>query len=231
MMAPADLGDPGGRSRLREFAQAILVAVVFALFVRTFLLQAFVVPSPSMENTVLEGDHLIVNKFVFGPRAGPALESLLPRRPVRRGDVIVFKFPEDPRRDFVKRVIALPGDEIEIRDKTVFVNGQPESTPSAFYGDSRVWSDDPRLPESQRRRDQVSPVRVPDGMYFAMGDNRDNSYDSRFWGPVPADYLKGRPLFVYWSWPQDGRYHAGAFGWIAGFFSGTRWSRTLTAVR
>ncbi len=229
--SPAASGDPGYRSRPREFVEAVLVAVVFALFVRTFLLQAFVVPSPSMEDTVLAGDHLIVNKFVFGPRAGSVLGRLLPRRPVRRGDVIVFKFPEDPRRDFVKRVIALPGDEVEIRDKAVFVNGQPESTPSAFHGDSRVWPDDARLPASQRRRDQVSPLRVPDGTYFAMGDNRDNSYDSRFWGPVPAAYLKGRPLFVYWSWNQDGRRHSGAFGWIADLFSGTRWSRTLTAVR
>lgn len=221
----------GGRSRPREFAEAVLVAVVFALFVRTFLLQAFVVPSPSMENTVLAGDHLIVNKFVFGPRAGSLLAPLLPRRPVRRGDVIVFKFPEDPRRDFVKRVIALPGDEVAIRDKAVFVNGKPEFTPGAFHGDARVWPDDAALPESQRRRDQVSSLRVPEEAYFAMGDNRDNSYDSRFWGPVPAANLKGRPLFVYWSWPADGRRSSGAFGWIADFFSGTRWSRALTAVR
>ena len=223
--------DPGHNWRLREFAEAVLVAVVFALFVRTFLLQAFVVPSPSMENTVLAGDHLIVNKFVFGPRGGSLLASLLPRRAVRRGDIIVFKFPEDPRRDFVKRVIALPGDEVRIRDKIVFVNGQPESTPSAFHGDARTWPDDAALPESERRRDQVSPLRVPEGMYFAMGDNRDNSYDSRFWGPVPAANLKGRPLFVYWSWPEEGRQSSGAFGWIADFFSGTRWARTLTAVR
>jgi signal peptidase I len=231
MTASAASGDAGGRSRPREFAEAVLVAVVFALFVRTFLLQAFVVPSPSMENTVLAGDHLIVNKFVFGPRGGSLFAPLLPRRPVRRGDVIVFKFPEDPRRDFVKRVIALPGDEVRIRDKIVFVNGQPESTRSAFHGDARVWPDDAALPESERRRDQVSSLRVPEGMYFAMGDNRDNSYDSRFWGPVPAASLKGRPLFVYWSWSGEGRQSSGAFGWVAAFFSGTRWSRTLTAVR
>ncbi len=225
------MGESVRGSRPREFIEAILVAVVFALFVRTFLLQAFVVPSPSMEETLLAGDHLIVNKFVFGPRAGSALAGLLPRRPVRRGDVIVFKFPEDPRRDFVKRVIALPGDEVEIRDKAVSVNGQPESTPSAFHADPRVSPDDATLPESQRRRDQVSPLNVPERAYFAMGDNRDNSYDSRFWGPVPAANLKGRPLFVYWSRPPEGGRGSGAFGWIADFFTGTRWSRTFTAVR
>ena len=231
MIAPAAVGDSRRGSRSREFAEAVLVAVVFALFVRTFLLQAFVVPSPSMENTLLAGDHLIVNKFVFGPRAESLFERLLPRRPVRRGDVIVFKFPEDPRRDFVKRVIAIPGDEVEIRDKAVLVNGRPESGPGAFHGDPRTWPDDAKLPESERRRDQVSPMRMPEATYFAMGDNRDNSYDSRFWGPVPAAHLKGRPLFVYWSLSPDGRSRSGPLGWIVDFFSQTRWSRTLAPVR
>ncbi|HYU07457.1 MAG TPA: signal peptidase I [Thermoplasmata archaeon] len=224
--------DASRRSHPLEFAQAVLVAVVLALFVRTFLLQAFVVPSPSMEKTVLVGDHVIVNKFIFAPLALPALERLFPCRPVRRGDVIVFKFPEDPRRDFVKRAVALPSDTVEIRSKSVFVNGRRENEPRALHSDPRVWPDEPQLPEGLRRRDQIAPLRVPAQSYFALGDNRDNSYDSRFWGPVPASNLKGRPLLVYWSHPagQGGR-GPGLLGWIADFFKNTRWSRTLLPVR
>ncbi len=218
------------RTHLLEFAEAVLVAVVLALFVRTFLLQAFVVPSPSMEKTVLVGDHVIVNKFIFAPRAVPALDRLLPYRQVRRGDIIVFKFPEDPRRDFVKRAVALPEDTVEIRDKTVFVNGRRENEPRAVHSDPNVWPDEPRLPEGLRRRDQVPPFLVPVESYFALGDNRDNSYDSRFWGAVPASHLKGRPLVVYWSHPSGGGRRPGLVGWIADFFAGTRWSRTLLQV-
>ncbi len=224
--------DAPRRSPPLEFAQAVLVAVVLALFVRTFLIQAFVVPSPSMEKTVLIGDHVIVNKFIFAPRALPALDRLLPRRPVRRGDVIVFKFPEDPRRDFVKRAVALPEDTVEIRDKTVLVNGRQESQPRAHHSDPRVWPDEPQLPEGRRRRDQIARQSVPAQSYFALGDNRDNSYDSRFWGPVPASNLKGRPLFTYWSHSAgaDGR-RPGLIGRIADFFVNTRWSRTFLPVR
>ncbi len=220
------------RSPPREFLEAILVAVVLALFVRTFLVQAFAVPTPSMERTVLAGDHVVVNKFLFAPRAVAALDRLLPRRPVRREDLIVFKFPEDPRRDFVKRAVALPGDTVAIRDKTVLVNGRGEVSAGPFHSETRVWPDDPDVPEGLKRRDQVPLFRVPPEAYFALGDNRDNSYDSRFWGPVPAANLKGRPLFIYWSYPPGGGSGRGrAFGWIADFFSSTRWSRTLLPVR
>ncbi|HEX5856071.1 MAG TPA: signal peptidase I [Thermoanaerobaculia bacterium] len=220
------------RTHPLEFAEAVLVAVVLALFVRTFLLQAFVVPSPSMEKTVLIGDHVIVNKFIFAPRALPAIDRLLPLRAVRRGDVIVFKFPEDPRRDFVKRAVALPADTVEIRNKTVFVNGRREIEPRALHSDPRVWPDEPPLPEGLRRRDQAPPFPVPAQSYFALGDNRDNSYDSRFWGPVPVSHLKGRPLFVYWSHPaSEDRRRPGPVGWIVDFFESTRWSRTFLPVR
>jgi signal peptidase I len=151
---------------------------------------------------------------------------------VGRGDLIVFKFPEDPRRDFVKRAIALPGDAVEIRGKSVFVNGRPESGTAAFHSDPRVRPDDPELPEGLRRRDHVPLLAVPAEAYFALGDNRDNSYDSRFWGPVPAANLKGRPLFVYWSYPPGGgSRRGGAFGGIVDFFRSTRWSRTFLPVR
>ena len=219
------------RTHLLEFTEAVLVAVVLALFVRTFLVQAFVVPSPSMERTVLIGDHVIVNKFIFAPRALAALDRFLPRRLVRRGDVIVFKYPEDPRRDFVKRAVALPSDMVEIRDKTVFVNGHSETEPRALHLDTRIWPDEPPVPEGLRRRDQVSPFAVPAQSYFALGDNRDNSYDSRFLGPVPVSHLKGRPLVVYWSHPAGADLrHSGPVGWIADFFANTRWSRTFLPV-
>ena len=185
-----------GPSPVREYGEVVLVAVVFALFVRTFLVQAFVVPTPSMENTVLVGDHVVVNKFLYAPHRWI---RLLPYRDVRRGDVVVFKFPEDPRRDFIKRAVALPGDLTEIRDKAVFVNGRRQDEPRAIHSDRRTWPDDPQLPDALRRRDQLGPIAVPERSFFAMGDNRDSSYDSRFWGPVPASNLKGRALFVYWS--------------------------------
>jgi signal peptidase I len=214
-----------------EFLEATLVAVVLALYVRTFLFQAFVVPSPSMERTLLAGDHVLVNKFVFGPRGAPALDRFLPRRAVRRGDVIVFKFPEDPRRDFVKRAVALPGDSLEIRDKMLFVNNRRENELLASHSDARLWRDDADLPESLRRRDQIAALRVPPDSFFALGDNRDNSYDSRFWGPIPAGNLKGRPLLIYWSHPPDVAGSRQPIRWLRDFFSQTRWSRTFLQVR
>ncbi|MDQ2971097.1 MAG: signal peptidase I [Acidobacteriota bacterium] len=214
---------------MREYTEVVLVAVVFALFVRTFLVQAFVVPTPSMENTVLVGDHVVVNKFLYAPQRWI---RLLPYRDVRRGDVVVFKFPEDPRRDFIKRVVALPGDVVEIRDKAVFVNGERENEPRANHSESRVWADDAQLPAALQRRDQLAPVRIPPDAYFAMGDNRDSSYDSRFWGPVPGSNLKGRALFVYWSFaPAPAGARSGFPEAVADFFRRTRWSRTFLAVR
>ncbi len=218
-------------SPLREAAEVALVAVLFALFVRTFLLQAFVVPTPSMEKTVLAGDHLVVNKFAYAPHGHAFWTRLLPYREVRRGDVFVFKLPEDPRRDFIKRAIGLPGDTVSIRDKVVFVNGAPEEESQTFHSEARVWPDDPRLPEASRRRDQLAPLRVPAESIFAMGDNRDNSYDSRFWGPVAARHVKGRALFVYWSLRPGGSPRGGLLASIADVFSRTRWSRTFLPVR
>ncbi len=222
------------RTRPREYLQAILVAVIFALFVRTFLFQAFQVPSSSMERNILVGDHLIVNKFLFASTRGGLLSRLVPHRAVRRGDVIVFKFPEDPRRDFIKRVVALPGETVEIRDKVVYVEGIRLADPHVALSDERVWPDDPELPESFRRRDQSRPFTVPPDSYFALGDNRDNSYDSRFWGPVPARNLKGRAMLVYWSYPLEPavRHSVKEIAAIAlNFFRKTRWERTLMPVK
>lgn len=235
--APSEgAGTPPLRRRkpsvLREYGEVVLVAVVFALFVRTFLVQAFVVPTPSMENTVLVGDHLVVNKFIYAPHVRAPWTVLLPYRDVRRGDVFVFKFPEDPHRDFIKRVVALPGDMLEIRDKRVFVNGEEADEPRSLHAERRIWPNDPQLPESLRRRDQLPSVRIPADTFFAMGDNRDSSYDSRFWGPVPTANLKGRALFVYWSLaPPIPSGPSGLGSAVAGLFRRTRWARSFVAVR
>jgi signal peptidase I len=216
--ALADGPSPQGRRPLRERVDALVAAVVFALFARTFLFQAFAVPSRSMEKNVLTGDRLLVNKFLYAPLAD-SLARALPARPVRRGDVVVFRFPPDPSRDFIKRVVGLPGETVEIRDRRVFVDGRPLLEPYVFHSDDRIWPDDPSIPEEKRRRDQLSPTRVPDGAYFVMGDNRDDSSDSREWGPVPGRNLIGRALLVYWSLPP----HEG--------LARTRWERTFLPVR
>jgi signal peptidase I len=228
----------GGRTKAlrswRERADPILAAVVFALFARTFLFQAFAVPTRSMEKTVLTGDRLLVNKFLYAPRGGP-LARLLPGRAVRRGDIVIFRYPEDPRRDFIKRVVGLPGETIAIRDRRVFANGQPLEEPWAFHSDDRIWADDPAIPADRRRRDQLAPSVVPDGSYFVLGDNRDDSSDSREWGPVPEGHLKGRAMFVYWSLPP--RASDAPTGWVALARSPlealrrTRWDRAFLPVR
>lgn len=209
------------RSILREILEAVPIAVVFALFVRTFLLQAYVVPTASMEDNILVGDHLIVNKFVFAPRAVPLFEPFLPQRAVSRGDVFVFKFPNDPARDFVKRAVAVGDDVVEIRDKVVFVNGTALAEPEVTHSDRRI--------DAAGRRDQFGPARVSRGQIFALGDNRDSSNDSRFWGTVPAANVKGRALLVYWS-VAPGR-GGGVLRRTADFFARTRWNRTFLPVR
>ena len=218
----------------RERADPLLAAVVFALYARTFLFQAFEVPSASMEKNVLTGDRLLVNKFVFGPGRGP-LAGLLPERAVRRGDVLVFRYPEDPRRDFVKRVVALPGETVEIKDKRVSVDGRTLVEPYAFHSDDQVWPDDPSIADEHRRRDQMPPTRVPPGAYFVMGDNRDDSSDSRVWGPVPAGHVEGPALFVYWSVrppPSDAPSGLAALVRLPlEIVRRTRWDRTFRAVR
>jgi len=217
-----------GRS-FRVFAEPILAAVVFALFARTFLFQAFEVPSPSMEKSVLTGDRIVVNKFVYAPPTTP-LSSLLPRREPRRGDVVVFRYPPDPRRSFVKRVIGLPRETVAIADKRVTIDGRELIEPYAFHSDDHVWPDDPSISEDRRRRDQLPPTRVPDGAFFVLGDNRDDSGDSRSWGAVPAGHVLGRALLVYWSVPPppSGGVRGPAF---LDALRRTRWDRLFALVR
>jgi signal peptidase I len=192
------------KSTLREYFESILVAVVLALFVRTFVFQAFKIPTGSMKPNLLVGDHLIVNKFIFAPTRFGLERALLPMRPIERGDIVVFKFPDGPERDFIKRVIGLPGDTLELRNQTVLINGQALGEPYAHY----LF---PPAAEGQMDGDlrrKYGPVTVPDGHYFMMGDNRDDSQDSRFWEMtfLPQTYVKGRALFIYWSFdtPEDG---------------------------
>lgn len=215
-------GLPSRRRAWRDYLEATLAAVVLALFVRTFLLQAYVVPSGSMEETLLPGDHLLVNKFVYAPRRLALLSAVLPERPIRRGDVFVFKFPPDPRRDFVKRAIAFEGEIVEIRDKKVLVNGAALEEPQARYEDTETYA--------AGRRDQFGPMRVPEGQVFSLGDNRDRSNDSRFWGTIPRANVKGRALLVYWSAPPEPD-EPSLSSRVGHFFSQTRWERTLRLVR
>ena len=245
--AKAD-GDPKGAavsSRaggvLREYLEAFLIAVIFAIFARTYVVQAFKIPSGSMEQNLLIGDHILVNKFIYGPAASGLERALLPLRSIRRGDVVVFKFPEDPTRDFIKRCVGLPGDRVELRDKHLFVNGDPVADDAyVYHSDRRVFSTSPYYPSDKRQRDNFGPYLVPAASYFCLGDNRDNSNDSRFWGPVPAANLKGRALIVYWSFESTGDEGAwpGLVGKLrqlgrvaANFFSKTRWDRTFRLVR
>jgi signal peptidase I len=220
----------------REYLEALLIAVIFVNFVRIFAFQAFKIPTGSMIDNLLIGDHIIVNKFAYGPHGDGPGSSLLPFREVRRGDVVVFRYPEDPEVDFVKRVIGLPGETIDIRDKAVLVNGEPLTEAYTVFRDPVVVPDKPML--SMRVRDQFGPERVPEGSYFVMGDNRDHSNDSRFWGPVPASMIKGRAFMVYWSFAGEpvrpGDFPGARLRELGGvarhFFSRTRWERTFFVV-
>lgn len=188
------------KSQLRDWTEALIVAAILALIIRTFVVQAFKIPSGSMEDTLLIGDHLLVNKFIYGTQLPFSDEPVLAIRQPERGDIIVFEFPEDKdksyfkRRDFIKRVVGLPGDTIEIRNKNVFVNGEQYITPEAVYKDGNLTAGP---------RDNMPPVTVPDDNYFVMGDNRDRSYDSRFWKFVDRSAIKGLAFIKYWSWDSE----------------------------
>jgi signal peptidase I len=190
------------KSSLRETIEAVVVAFAIALVIRTFVIQAFKIPSGSMIPTLLIGDHLLVNKFLLGtpvdiPFTNVHLFRMPGLRKPQRGDIIVFKYPEDPTRDFIKRVIGVEGDIIESKDKTLFVNGNKQVEAYVQHVDSNI------KPASLDGRDNFGPIRVPQDTVFAMGDNRDQSYDSRFWGFVGLSKIKGKAIVIYWSWDSD----------------------------
>ncbi len=237
------VGNSGRHSSTREWYESLLVAGVFVLFVRTFIVQTYQVPTGSMEKTILVGDHLLVNKFAFAPRL-PALARILPYRQVERGDIVVFKKPGDdvnPGNVLVKRAVAAPRDTIGLRDKVLFVNGKPADGSYVQHLDPEIYrASGPRVSETALLRDQFGPYPVPPGAYFGMGDNRDNSFDSRFWGPIPRANIFGRPFLLYWSYEAEPNSHIwrGALAKIRQladvaihFFSRTRWDRMFTLVR
>lgn len=186
------------RAVVLEYAKAIAIALLLALVIRTFVVQAFKIPSGSMIQTLLIGDHILVNKFAYGVRNPFTREVWIAGRTPERGDVIVFIYPVEPEKDFIKRVVGIEGDTIQIVDKKVYVNGQifPDS-PGVQHTDSKV------IPGSFQPRDNMGPIRVPEGAVFVLGDNRDQSYDSRFWGFVPLKDIKGKAFIIYWSWDGD----------------------------
>jgi signal peptidase I len=234
----AAAAEPDSKSTAREYYEALLIAIIFVNFARIFVFQAFKIPTPSMEDNLKVGDHLIVNKFIYGPRFSGPLANLLPLRDVQRGDIIVFRFPENPEDDYVKRVIGLPGDVLTIRDKKVSINGKQLDEPYVLFTDPQIFPLEPLLPAHFRLRDQYGPITVPEGQYFAMGDNRDNSHDSRYWGGVPRSHIKGRAFMVYWSYEGDPATPGAPLSTrvrelvsvARGFISNTRWHRTFYIV-
>jgi signal peptidase I len=236
MMASA----PFKKSTLREYFESIVIAVILALFIRTFIVQAFKIPTGSMEENLLIGDHLLVNKFVFAPTASALERTLLPIAQVKRDDIVVFKYPEEPDRDFIKRVIGLPGETVEVREKKVYINGKPIDEPFVHF--LQPVSTESVLHEvtSFDVRERYGPVTVPPDQYFVMGDNRDNSQDSRYWGFLPRDYIKGRALIIYWSYEAERGDYAdegpgatlrGLVSVFVHFFTRTRWDRMLHIIR
>jgi signal peptidase I len=212
------------KSTAREYFESIVIAVILALFVRTFAVQAFKIPTGSMENNLLIGDHLLVNKFVFGPTLSAAERAILPMREIDRGNIIVFKWPVEPDRDFIKRVIGLPGETIEMRNKKIYINGRPLDEPYVHFLQAPEEHPGPSEATSEDVQVRYGPVTVPQGHYFVMGDNRDNSQDSRYWGFLPRSYVKGQADMIYWSYDAEGSSS------ILAMFTKTRWSRLLRQI-
>lgn len=228
------------KSTVREYFESIVIAVILALFIRTFVVQAFKVPTGSMEENLLIGDHFLANKFVFGPSVSGLERTLLPIGTIKRRDVVVFKYPEEPERDFVKRVIGLPGETIEVREKKVYINGQALDEPYVRYLQPAGTPSEYQEVTSFDVRERYGPVTVPPNQFFVMGDNRDNSQDSRYWGFLPRENIKGKALLVYWSY-EAGREDYEDAGTEATlrrmgsvfvhFFTRTRWDRMLHPIR
>jgi len=228
-------------SGTRKLVQESAVTLLLFLFVTTTLVQAYVVPTGSMENNILVGDHMLVDKVGFENGGNNWSSYVLPRRDVKRADIIAFRYPEDIRQTFVKRVIGIPGDRIRLENKQVIRNGQTLAEPYARHSDPGIDNDRDNFPTAAAPAAMAPHVRdgevvVPPGMLFVLGDNRDNSLDSRYWGFVPGSYVVGKPLVIYWSFDaptsdlatwnlhhcEDVALH---------FFTKTRWDRTLTAPR
>lgn len=203
LSSESKVSSKASKGKLRENVEALVIAVILALFIRAFVVQAFKIPSGSMENTLLIGDYILVNKFIYGVKLPFTDKTVVPIKDPRRGDIIVFKYPGDPSKDYIKRVVGVGGDSIDIRDKKVYVNGELQENEFAKFTDARTFSDPHRYPENIVQRDNYGPEKVPEGQLFVMGDNRDSSNDSRFWGFVPQSSVRGRAFIIYWSWDKE----------------------------
>ena len=216
---------PRAKSVTREYAETILICVIFVIFSRAFVFQQSKIPSGSMMDTLLVGDYIMVNRFVYAQSDFDWERRLLPVRDLRRGDVVVFKQPNEPEVDYIKRLIGLPGDTIEMRRGQIFVNGEA--------------LDEPYVQDEYRRGlADVAPTKVDPDHYFVMGDHRNQSYDSREWGQVPRGMIKGRALLIWYSFPEDNGQPAGISrqmrSWVekAIYFPfRSRWSRCFTLIR
>lgn len=254
--ASAELEKPAKpKETTAEFVQSIATLLAVGLFIITFCLQAFEIPSSSMENTLLIGDHVFVDRVRLAPPTG--WMKLIPYRDIKRGDIIVFLHPATPGLYVVKRVVGIPGDHIHLQDKTVYVNGQPVDGKYVQHIDHNIipYRDDfPAIPPDQAQDPNITPewqltlpshmdggdLVVPPGVVFGMGDNRDVSLDSRYWGFIPRENIIGRPMFIYWSFEEPpGEYQKTAlsdrigyaFHILIHFFDETRWSRMFRLVR
>jgi len=195
--AAVEMKTSSKRGLLRENIEAILVAVLIALFIRTFAVQAFKIPSGSMKQTLQIGDHILVNKFIYGIKIPYWQKKLVPFKTPQREDIIVFKYPVDPKKDFIKRVVGVAGDVVESRDKQLYVNNKLVNHDYGIHTDSHIY------PGQTRPRDNFGPIKVPENALFVMGDNRDESFDSRFWGFVDLKAVNGKAFIIYWSWDKD----------------------------
>jgi signal peptidase I len=189
--------DDKSKSKFKEYAESIIIAILIALFIRTFLVCAYKIPSRSMVPTLLVGDHILVNKFIYGVKIPLLRRTIIPVSKPKRGEIVVFIFPNDRSKDFIKRVIGVSGDKIQITNKKIFINDEEYKDSYGIFSDSLI------LPKSMGPRDNFGPVIVPEKSIFVMGDNRDESLDSRFWGFVNLEDVEGKAFIIYWSWNRD----------------------------
>jgi len=224
------------KSVFREYFELIAETAIFVFFVMTFVVQAFQIPTGSMDPTLLVGDFLLVNKFAYNQTVFPWEEKVMPRKKIDRYDVAVFKFPQELSKDYVKRVIALEGEKVEIKDKQVYINDNPIAENYKVHNDSQIYTKSDYFQYDDYIRDNFGPVVVPPGHCFAMGDNRDNSSDSRYWGFLPINYIKGRPWIIYFSYnAEPGAYLKTTvrerLKKIVSFIPKARWKRLLKIIK
>ncbi len=235
-----DQKDAPHHSTFREYYVTTVVMTIFALFVTTYVVHPMTVPTPSMEPTILVGDRLLIDKFTLRNAFVTPIPGT-PHHEIHRGDIIVFKFPNQPEVLYVKRAIGLPGETLEIKSKNVYINGQQLNEPYKVHSDPNIYPSDPsHYFGGESRRDNFGPVKIPAGHYFMMGDNRDDSADSRYFGFLPRDHIVGRPLVVFWSYEDDrDAYLKTSPGEVLKlyaervlyFFTRTRWNRMFRVVR